>query len=137
MGIHAHPKLTNGKTSMGQIGTRVHSTASAVRFVASSAICIGVSAIRRAHPNSGFRDDGVPFFGREPFHERNVFVEERLADRIALVVMPAAWEGEQFGLKISEPWSALGQQSLPRLELGGGDRHAARFITLGLDCDDP
>ena len=42
-----------------------------------------------------------------------VFVEERLADRIALVVMPAAGKGEEFGFEVGQPGARSGSKTWP------------------------
>jgi hypothetical protein len=59
-----------------------------------------------------------------------------LADRIALVVVPAAGEDEEFGFEIGQPRRPFGQQDLGRLELCGADHYAARLIALWLYGDD-
>jgi hypothetical protein len=85
--------------------------------------------------NSEFREKGIPFFGCKPRHVRGVFVEESLADRIALVVVPAAGKDKQLGFKVSQPRCPFGQQDLTGLKFCRGDGHAARLIAIGPDGD--
>ena len=60
-----------------------------------------------------------------------------MTDRVALVVMSAAWEDEEFGFEVSEPRRSFGQQGLACLKLCRGDRHPTRLIALWLYGDDP
>jgi hypothetical protein len=36
-------------------------------------------------------------------HKGNIAVEKRLADRIALVVVPSTGKGKEFGLEVGDP----------------------------------
>jgi hypothetical protein len=63
-------------------------------------------------------------------------IQKRLADRIALVIVPADGKNEQLGLKIGQPGSAFRQKDLPRFKLGRGDRHATRLVALRLNGED-
>src|ERR1700746_640352 len=66
--------------------------------------------------------EAVPVFGCHPHHERVIFVEERLADRVTLIVVPSAGEDEEFSFKVSQPGRPFGQQRLTRFKLCRGDR---------------
>jgi hypothetical protein len=63
-------------------------------------------------------------------------VEERLTDRIALIIVTGARKGEEFGLKIRQPIGPFRQKNLARLEFRRGDRHPAYLIPRRLNGDD-
>src|SRR6185437_10671891 len=67
-------------------------------------------------------------FFRNHHREGHISFEQRLADGIALIVVTAAREGEEFGLEIRQPIGPSRQKNLARLEFRRGDRHAARLI---------
>jgi hypothetical protein len=92
---------------------------------------------RSSHRRSEFCEDALPVFGCKPSHERDVLVEERLADRIALVVVPAAGENEEFGFEVGQPRRPFWQQGLARFKHCRGDRHPARLIPFCPNGDNP
>ena len=75
--------------------------------------------------------------GRDDHRESNIVFMQRLADRIALIVMPAAREGEQLRFQVGKPRGAFRQEDLSRFELRRRDRHAALFVANRLYRDDP
>ena len=71
-------------------------------------------------------------FERNLHWESDILFDERLTDGIALIVIPTAGEGEEFGLEVRQPKGPFGQKSLASFELRRRNRHAADFIPCWL-----
>jgi hypothetical protein len=62
---------------------------------------------------------------------------EELAERIHLIVVSATREGQKLGYEAVEPWGALGQEHIARLELGRMCLEPGALVTFGPIADGP